>query len=145
MHCCPLGLTVISFTSLTTFIKRSNMYHQTNGFETAHLQKQETLSALASSYGPNGARSTPELPVALPAVIIAAALAFFAVSFEMRIRAAVWRGATGSHPIPTAILAMTRSSKMKAKETRWGILCQTDDPADMLLENPDPDNDLLRT
>jgi len=34
---------------------------------------------------------------------------------------------------------------MKAKETRQGILCQLDDLADMLLEKPDPDNDLLRT
>ena len=39
----------------------------------------------------------------------------------------------------------TRNSKMKAKETRRGILCQLDDLADMLLEKPDHDNDLLRT
>src|SRR5437870_13509399 len=76
-------------------------------FETAHLQKQETLSALASSRGPNGARITPELLVGLPAVVVAAALAFFAVSFEVRIRGAAWRGATGSHPIPTIVLAMS--------------------------------------
>src|SRR5712691_190713 len=80
---------------------------QTNDFETAHLQKQETLSALASSRGPNRARITPELLVGLPAVVVAAALAFFAVSCEGRSRGAAWRAAIGSHPIPTAILAMS--------------------------------------
>jgi hypothetical protein len=80
---------------------------KTNDFETAHLQKQETLSALASSCGPNGARITPELLVSLPAGVVAAALACFAVPFEVRIRGAAWRGATGSDPIPTAILAMS--------------------------------------
>ena len=68
---------------------------------------QETLSALASSCGPNGARITPEPLVGLPAVVVAVAWAFFAVSFEVRNRGAAWRGATGSHPIPTAFLAMS--------------------------------------
>jgi hypothetical protein len=39
----------------------------------------------------------------------------------------------------------THNTKMKAKETRRGILCQLDHLADMLLEKPNPDNDLLRT
>src|SRR5260370_13311576 len=78
-----------------------------NAFETTHLQKQETRSALASSRGLNGARITPELLVGLPAVVVAAALAFFAVSCKGRSRGAAWRAARGSHPIPTAILAMS--------------------------------------
>ena len=39
----------------------------------------------------------------------------------------------------------THNSKMKAKETRRSIHSPLDDRADMLLEKPDPDNDLLRT
>src|SRR5215471_5504452 len=62
--------------------------HQANDFETAHLQKQEPLSALASLRGPNGARIIPELLVGLPVVVVAAALAFFAVSFVARSRKA---------------------------------------------------------
>ncbi len=88
-----------------------------NDFETAYLQKQEAFYALASSCGPNGARITPEPLVGFPAVVVAAALAFFAVSFEGRSRGVAWRDATGSHPISGVILAM--SSRCFKSPSLW--------------------------
>ena len=87
--------------------EESSELQETNDSEMAHLQKQEALSALAAACGPNGAQITPELLAGLPAVGVAAAWACFAVSCEERSRGAAWRGASGSHPIPTAILAMS--------------------------------------
>src|SRR6266702_2278837 len=98
------GQSVSAFLSLVTWALVSQ---KTNDSEMAHLQKQEALSALAAACGPNDAQTPPELLAGLPAVGVAAAWAFFAVSCEERSRGAAWRGARGSHPIPTAILAMS--------------------------------------
>ena len=55
----------------------------------------------------NGTRITPDLLAGLPIVIIASASAFFGISSDERSRGAAKQDATGSHPIPTAALAMS--------------------------------------
>jgi hypothetical protein len=63
----------------------SSIFATDPDFETAHLQKQETRFALASSREQNGTRITTELVVRLPAVVVAAASAFFGVSHRLAV------------------------------------------------------------
>jgi hypothetical protein len=58
-------------------------------------------------------------------------------------------GADGSCPFAPGVrawpLAYTQLQDGGKGDETGGILCQLDDLADMLLEKPDHDNDLLRT
>ena len=66
------------------------------------------FSPESSSGGPSPqTRITLALLARLLATVTEPALFSFAVFFEERSRGDAWQAATGSHPIPTAILAMS--------------------------------------
>ena len=84
-NCTSISATHVHCSYRRPAYDNSSIFATDPDFETAHLQKQETRSPLASSCEPNGARITPELLVGLPAVVVAAALAFFAVSHRLAV------------------------------------------------------------